>query len=141
MVGRIVGRYGARSTLAGKEQGEMGEAERRVKETDALVRETVIRLSRSGSPELLGERAHEDLLDLRPHLEEALAGHWQTSIVGGVSPTRSSPDGVRSRCSWSRPLFSEVHSRLAPVGSSLQEVVNCQPQARLGAVLDALAVS
>jgi hypothetical protein len=73
MVGRIVGRYGAWSTLAGKEQVEMGEAERRVKETDALVRETVIRLSRSASPELLGERAHEDVLDLRPHLEEALA--------------------------------------------------------------------
>jgi hypothetical protein len=73
MIGRIVGRYGAGSTLAGQEQGEMGESERRVKETDALVRETVIRLSRSGSSELLGERAHKDVLGLRPHLEEALA--------------------------------------------------------------------
>jgi len=73
MIGRIVGRYPAGSTLAGKEQGEMDEAERRVKETDELVRETVIRLSRSGSSELLGATAHEDVLGLRPHLEEALA--------------------------------------------------------------------
>jgi hypothetical protein len=51
----------------------MGDPERRVEETDALVRETVKRLSRSGDPEVLGASAREDLLGLRPHLEEALA--------------------------------------------------------------------
>ena len=40
--------------------------------TEALVVETVKRLSRSCPPNLLGEAAREDLLALKPRLEEAL---------------------------------------------------------------------
>ena len=40
--------------------------------TEALVVETVKRLSRSCPPNLLGEAAREDLLALKPRVEEAL---------------------------------------------------------------------
>jgi hypothetical protein len=49
------------------------EPERKVEETDALLRETVQRLSRRCPPHLLEAAAHDDLVYLRPHLEEALA--------------------------------------------------------------------
>jgi hypothetical protein len=49
------------------------ERERRVKEASALLQVTVERLSRSCPPELLGEAAHDVLLDLKPYLEGALA--------------------------------------------------------------------
>jgi hypothetical protein len=48
------------------------ERERRVKEADALLKDTVERLSRSCPTEFICEAAHDDLLYLRPHLEEAL---------------------------------------------------------------------
>ncbi len=40
--------------------------------TETLIVETVKRLSRSCPPNLLGEAAREDLLALKPRLEEAL---------------------------------------------------------------------
>jgi len=44
-----------------------------IEEAEALMRETVKRLSRRRCPpDLLGEAAREDLLDLKPHLQEAL---------------------------------------------------------------------
>jgi hypothetical protein len=49
------------------------ERERRVKEADALLKDTVERLSRSCPTEFICEAAHDDLLYLRPYLEEALA--------------------------------------------------------------------
>ncbi len=39
---------------------------------EALILETVMLLSRTCPPSLLGEAAREDLLALKPHLEEAL---------------------------------------------------------------------
>ena len=50
----------------------MGGPERKVRETDALLRRTVERLSRGCPPELLGTAARDELLDLRPHLRGAL---------------------------------------------------------------------
>jgi hypothetical protein len=108
MIGRIVGRYPAGSTLAGKEQGEMGEAERRVKETDELMRETVIRLSRSGPSELLGATAHEAVLGLKPHLKEALAAladieRRRGSHGRGTSPMACVQDAPGRGPSFLRP--------------------------------------
>jgi hypothetical protein len=48
-------------------------AERRVEAADALLRETVKLLSRRCPSDLLEAAAHDDLVYLRPHLEEALA--------------------------------------------------------------------
>lgn len=47
--------------------------EQRVEQAEALVQETVERLSRHCPPHLLEAAAHDDLIYLRPHLEEALA--------------------------------------------------------------------
>lgn len=49
------------------------EPERKVEETDALLRETVQRLSRRCPSHLLEAAAHDDLVYLAPYLEEALA--------------------------------------------------------------------
>ena len=49
------------------------EMERRVKETNALLQATVERLARNCPPELIGEAARDGLLNLKPHLEEALS--------------------------------------------------------------------
>jgi hypothetical protein len=53
---------------------EMGQSgpERRVEETEALLRDVVVRLSRDCSPQLLCDAAREELLGLRPHLQKAL---------------------------------------------------------------------
>ena len=48
------------------------EREPKVGVAEALVRETVERLSRLNPPHLVGVAARKDLMDLRPHLEEAL---------------------------------------------------------------------
>lgn len=48
------------------------EPERRVEETDALIRQTVAILSRNCPPHLVCEVARENLLNLTPHLIEAL---------------------------------------------------------------------
>jgi hypothetical protein len=45
---------------------------RRVEQTDALLEKTVVRLPRECSPDLLCEAAQKELLELRPHLLEAL---------------------------------------------------------------------
>jgi hypothetical protein len=50
-----------------------GPSERSVEEADALLQETVELLSRRCPPHLLEAAAHDDLLYLRPHLQEALA--------------------------------------------------------------------
>ncbi len=50
----------------------MGGPERKVREADALVRRTLERLSQGYPPELLGTAARDELLDLGPHLREAL---------------------------------------------------------------------
>ena len=47
------------------------EPERRVEETDALLRETVVRLARNCPRHLLCDAAREELLELTPHLLEA----------------------------------------------------------------------
>jgi hypothetical protein len=47
-------------------------SERRVEEADALVQQTVELLSRRCPPHLLEAAAHDDLVYLRPHLQEAL---------------------------------------------------------------------
>jgi hypothetical protein len=44
-----------------------------VQETDELIQQAVERLSRGYPPHLVGEAARDDLLDLRPHLQAALA--------------------------------------------------------------------
>jgi len=44
-----------------------------VEETDALLQYTVERLSRRCPTHLIGTAAREDLLGLRPHLQDALA--------------------------------------------------------------------
>ena len=49
------------------------EPERRVEAVDALLQQTVERLSRRCPANLLEAAAHDDLVYLRPHLEEALA--------------------------------------------------------------------
>jgi hypothetical protein len=48
------------------------EPERRVEETDVLLREMVMCLSRDCPPHLLCDAAREELLKLTPHLQEAL---------------------------------------------------------------------
>ena len=48
------------------------EPERRVEEADALLQQTVELLSRRCPPHLLEAAAHDDLVYLRPHLQEAL---------------------------------------------------------------------
>lgn len=49
------------------------EPERSVEAADALLQETVERLSRRCPPHLLKASAHDDLVYLKPHLEDALA--------------------------------------------------------------------
>jgi hypothetical protein len=44
-----------------------------VQETEELIQQAVERLSRRYPPHLVGEAARDDLLDLRPHLQAALA--------------------------------------------------------------------
>jgi hypothetical protein len=46
--------------------------EQRVEQTDALLQHTVERLCRRCPAHLVGAAAREDLLELRPHLEDAL---------------------------------------------------------------------
>jgi hypothetical protein len=48
------------------------EPERRVEETDALLQQSVERLSRNCPPHLVCEAAREELLNLTPHVLEAL---------------------------------------------------------------------
>jgi hypothetical protein len=55
---------------AGAEQSEL---ERKVEVADGLLRETLVRLSHRSLPDLLEASARDDLMDLKPHLEEALA--------------------------------------------------------------------
>ncbi len=52
--------------------GSQTKPEQRVERTDALLRDTVERLSRRCPAHLVGVTASEDLLGLRPHLEDAL---------------------------------------------------------------------
>jgi hypothetical protein len=47
--------------------------EHRVEQTDALIRDTVEHLTRRCPAHLVGAAAREDLLELKPHLEDALA--------------------------------------------------------------------
>jgi hypothetical protein len=54
-------------------EGPSDGPERRVEQTDALLQETVELLSRGCPAHLLEAAAHDDLVYLRPHLEEALA--------------------------------------------------------------------
>jgi hypothetical protein len=54
-----------------------GRSKRSVEAADALLQQTVELLSRRCPPHLLEAAAHDDLVYLRPHLEEALA-----AIVG-----------------------------------------------------------
>jgi hypothetical protein len=58
-------------SLPRKRKGQ-NESERRIEETDELLQETVERLSRHCPPDLVGEAAHDDLLDLKPHFQDAL---------------------------------------------------------------------
>jgi hypothetical protein len=48
------------------------EPERRVMETDALLQQSVERLSRNCPPNLVGKATREELLNLTPHVLEAL---------------------------------------------------------------------
>jgi hypothetical protein len=48
------------------------ECERKIDETDALLRQTVEHLSTRYSPHLVGQAARDKLLDLSSHLQEAL---------------------------------------------------------------------
>lgn len=50
----------------------MQESERRIEEADKLVRQTLLLLSRDYPPHLVGQTARDELLDMRPHLQEAL---------------------------------------------------------------------
>jgi hypothetical protein len=53
-----------------EERSEAGRA--RVEAAEALMRETVKRLCRRCPPDLLGEAASDDLLELKPHIQGAL---------------------------------------------------------------------
>jgi hypothetical protein len=53
--------------------GSLKPMERRVEETDELVRETAYHLGRGRPPHLLVASAYNYLTNLRPHLEGALA--------------------------------------------------------------------
>jgi hypothetical protein len=57
------------STIA----GQRNEPERKVEAADALIRDTVEHLTRRCPAHLVGAAAREDLLELKPHLEDALA--------------------------------------------------------------------
>jgi hypothetical protein len=48
------------------------DSERKIEKADAILRQTVKRLSTRYPPDLVGQAAHHELLDLRPHLQEAL---------------------------------------------------------------------
>jgi hypothetical protein len=54
------------------EEQALREALQVVEHNDALVRRTVLNLSRNCPPHLICEAARGKLLELRPHLEEAL---------------------------------------------------------------------
>ena len=58
----------------GREDGEpSSELQRRVERTDALVQTAIEHLSRGYPEQAIGGAALEDLQQMRPHLEEALA--------------------------------------------------------------------
>ena len=50
----------------------MQESARKIEEADKLVRQTVTLLSRDYPPHLIGQAAHDELQNMRPHLQEAL---------------------------------------------------------------------
>jgi hypothetical protein len=54
-------------------RAEQYEPERKIEVAAVLLRETIEHLVRDCPPPLLGTAAREDLLDLKPHLQEALA--------------------------------------------------------------------
>lgn len=56
----------------GGESAGRSEQELKVEAAEALVRETVGRLSQLYPPHLVGAAARKDLMDLRPRLEEAI---------------------------------------------------------------------
>jgi hypothetical protein len=71
---------------------QRSETERQVVDaTEALVVETVKLLSRGCPPEILAEAACEDVLALKPHLEEAL------EALEGIKGHRSLTDRERSQ--------------------------------------------
>lgn len=59
-------------------------SELKVEMTDVLLREKVENLSRGCPPHLLGEAAYDELLDLRPQLEEALVALAQIEDRRGL---------------------------------------------------------
>ena len=64
----------AGDSSVGREESEpSGELERRVERTHALVQTAIGRLSRGYQEQVLGAAALEDLQQMRPHLEGALA--------------------------------------------------------------------
>jgi hypothetical protein len=78
-VGRGTGKVRKRALMAddnsvGQEDGEpSSELERRIERTDALVQTALERISRGYPEQSIGGAAIEDLQQLRPHLEGALA--------------------------------------------------------------------
>jgi hypothetical protein len=50
----------------------MQKSERKIEEADELIRQTLMLLSRGCPPDLVGQTAHDALLDMRPHLQDAL---------------------------------------------------------------------
>jgi hypothetical protein len=78
------------------------EPERRVGETDALLREVVGRLSRDCPPHLMCQTAQEELLDLTPHLQEAL------EALTGLERLRSLTDEEHTRRRAFRMLLRVV---------------------------------
>jgi hypothetical protein len=78
-VGRGTGKATKRGLMpddnsVGREDGELSsELERRVERTDILVQTALERISRGYPEQAIGGAALEDLQQMRPHLEEALA--------------------------------------------------------------------
>jgi hypothetical protein len=70
VMGRVSLLAGVATIMEGENAGQ-SEHELKVEVAEALIRETVGRLSRLDAPHLAGA-AREDLMDLRPHLEEAI---------------------------------------------------------------------
>ncbi len=70
-----------------------------VEDAQARIVESVVRLSRNCRPAILPEKAREEPLALRPHLQEALEAHSKTSRDAEALPTRSVLSGTPSRCS------------------------------------------
>jgi uncharacterized protein Yka (UPF0111/DUF47 family) len=81
----------ASDTTQGESSGHQRELERKVEKADALLRKMVKSLSRSCPPHLVCEAAREDMLEVTPHLHEAL------DALAGIESRRDLTDEEQAR--------------------------------------------